>query len=77
MHQAVLNCVNDISIPLEKASVMASQTPAAFANVNDAVGQLAAGYTANFVVLDDNNVLNQVWQNGVCEKDNNKASDSL
>ena len=56
---------------------MASQTPAAFANVNDAVGQLAAGYTANFVVLDDNNVLNQVWQNGVCEKDNNKASDSL
>ncbi|WP_421133317.1 N-acetylglucosamine-6-phosphate deacetylase [Alteromonas sp. A079] len=77
MHQAVLNCVNDISIPLEKASVMASQTPAAFANVSDAVGQLAVGYAANFVVLDDDNALNQVWQNGVCKKDNNKASDSL
>lgn len=77
MHQAVLNCVNDVSVPLENASVMASGTPATFANVGDRVGQLAVGYAANFVVLDNNNALKQVWQNGICKKDNNKASDSL
>ncbi|BFT29517.1 N-acetylglucosamine-6-phosphate deacetylase [Alteromonas sp. D210916BOD_24] len=64
MHSALMHCVNDIQIPLADASAMASTTPAAFTKIRDRVGDIAIGKVANFLVLDDNNALNAVWQYG-------------
>lgn len=67
MHGAVINCVNDIGISLEEASLMASATPSAFMGINEKVGSIAVGQRANFVELSENNALAHVWQNGeVC-----------
>lgn len=66
MHQAVVNCVNDLSVPLTSASAMASRTPAEFGNMGASIGRLAKGAMANFIVLDDALNLTQVWQHGRC-----------
>ncbi|GMM67879.1 N-acetylglucosamine-6-phosphate deacetylase [Alteromonas sp. MTD1] len=64
MHGALTNCVNDIRISLESASIMASTTPAVFTKIHDRVGDIASGKAANFVVLDGTNTLCQVWLQG-------------
>ena len=66
MHTAVLNCVNDLAVPLAKASEMASKTPAAFIGLTDRIGRIAVGCKADFLVLDENNAITQIWQNGHC-----------
>jgi len=71
MHSAVTNSVNDISIPLRHASVMASTTPAMFTHIHNKVGEIAVGKYANFLVLDDNKALAEVWQRGSKINNNN------
>jgi N-acetylglucosamine-6-phosphate deacetylase len=64
MHGAVTNSINDINIALEHASTMASATPARFTKIHDRVGELEVGKRANFLVINNDNTLLEVWQNG-------------
>jgi len=64
MHGAVTNSINDINIALEHASIMASATPARFTKIHDRVGEIEVGKRANFLVINNDNTLLEVWQNG-------------
>jgi N-acetylglucosamine-6-phosphate deacetylase len=64
MHGAVTNSINDINIALEHASTMASATPARFTKIHDRVGEIEVGKRANFLVINNDNTLLEVWQNG-------------
>ena len=64
MHSALRHCVNDLGITLESASVMASTTASCFTRTQRNIGQLIPGAAANFVVLDEQLHLKQVWQHG-------------
>ena len=64
MHGAVTNSIDDINIALEHASTMASATPARFTKIHDRVGELEVGKRANFLVINNDNTLLEVWQNG-------------
>jgi N-acetylglucosamine-6-phosphate deacetylase len=64
MHGAVTNSINDINIALEHASIMASVTPARFTKIHDRVGEIEVGKRANFLVINNDNTLLEVWQNG-------------
>ena len=65
MHGAVTNSINDINIALEHASTMASATPARFTKIHDRVGEIEVGKRANFLVINNDNTLLEVWQNGI------------
>ena len=64
MHGAVTNSINGINIALEHASTMASATPARFTKIHDRVGEIEVGKRANFLVINNDNTLLEVWQNG-------------
>ncbi|WP_032097521.1 MULTISPECIES: N-acetylglucosamine-6-phosphate deacetylase [unclassified Alteromonas] len=64
MHSALRHCVNDLGITLKSASVMASTTASCFTRTQRNIGQLVTGAAANFVVLDEQLHLKQVWQHG-------------
>jgi N-acetylglucosamine-6-phosphate deacetylase len=52
MHKAVLNLVNKVHIPVEEAIRMCSLYPAQLMKLDHLYGKIAPGYTAQFVVLD-------------------------
>ncbi len=64
MHSAVLNTHNDCGISLESANKMASTTPATFMGLHNHIGSIEVGKKADFVLLDENHALRQVFSNG-------------
>jgi N-acetylglucosamine-6-phosphate deacetylase len=65
MAGAVRNAVHLLGLPLDEASRMASQYPAAWLGLGKNQGQLVAGQRADFAVLDDDLVVHQTWIGGV------------
>jgi len=52
MATAVANCVADLDLPPDRASILASTNPAAFLGLSNERGALAPGLRADWVVLD-------------------------
>ncbi|HSD73351.1 MAG TPA: N-acetylglucosamine-6-phosphate deacetylase, partial [Steroidobacteraceae bacterium] len=65
MASAVRNTVRLLGVPLEEAARMASTYPAALLGLESERGRIAAGLRADFVVLDDDLKVHQVWCGGV------------
>lgn len=65
MASAVRNTVQMLGLPLAEASRMASAYPAAWIGLERTHGRIAAGYHADFAVLDDALVVRETWVNGV------------
>ncbi|MEI6984955.1 MAG: N-acetylglucosamine-6-phosphate deacetylase [Rhodospirillaceae bacterium] len=61
MATAVRNCVERIGIPLEEALRMAGAYPAAALGLSHRYGRIAAGYAADFVVLDERLTVRQTF----------------
>lgn len=64
MASAVRNTVRLLGVPLDEASRMASTYPAAFLGLEQDRGRIAAGLRADFVVLDENLAVREVWCGG-------------
>ena len=64
MHQAMLNCHRDLGISLAETVKMASQTPAEFLSLGNTTGSIAAGQNANFILLDEQLNINNIWLHG-------------
>jgi N-acetylglucosamine-6-phosphate deacetylase len=65
MAGAVRNTVQLLGLPLAEASRMASSYPAAWIGLERTHGRIAAGYQADFAVLDDALVVRETWVAGV------------
>jgi len=61
MATAVRNAVHLLGLPLEEAARMASRYPAQFLNVDDRLGDIAEGYQADLVLLDDALQVRATW----------------
>lgn len=61
MATAVRNAVQLLGLPLEEAARMASRYPARFLNVDDRLGEIAPGYQADLVLLDDALQVRATW----------------
>ncbi|WP_171966777.1 N-acetylglucosamine-6-phosphate deacetylase [Stenotrophomonas bentonitica] len=61
MVTAVRNAVNLLGLPLDEAARMASRYPAQFLNVDDRLGEIAEGYHADLVLLDDALQVRATW----------------
>jgi N-acetylglucosamine-6-phosphate deacetylase len=64
MASAVRNTVRLLGVPLDEAARMASTYPATFLGLDKERGRIAAGLRADFVVLDDDLGVRQVWCGG-------------
>lgn len=64
MATAVRNTVNMVGVPYDEAARMASTYPAAFLGLNKTHGHIAAGYRADFVVMDDAHEVIETWIGG-------------
>lgn len=53
MIEAVANCVRHLNLPVSEALRMASLYPARVIGVDNRLGKIAPGYTANLVIFDD------------------------
>lgn len=65
MAGAVRNAVQMLGLPLAEASRMASSYPAAWIGLDRTHGRIAAGYQADFAVLDDSLTVQETWVAGV------------
>jgi N-acetylglucosamine-6-phosphate deacetylase len=65
MAGAVRNTVEMLGVPLAEASRMASAYPAAWIGLDRTHGRIAAGYTADFAVLDDTLAVRETWVGGI------------
>lgn len=65
MAGAVRNTVQMLGLPLAEASRMASSHPAAWIGLDRTHGRIAAGYQADFVVMDDALTVRETWVGGV------------
>jgi N-acetylglucosamine-6-phosphate deacetylase len=65
MASAVRNTVQMLGLPLAEASRMASSYPAAWVGLERTHGRIAAGYQADFVVMDDALTVQETWIAGV------------
>ncbi|PWK15633.1 N-acetylglucosamine-6-phosphate deacetylase [Tumebacillus permanentifrigoris] len=65
LDRAVRNMVTLGRVPLADAVIMASSTPAAVLGLTDRKGQLASGYDADFVWLDDDHQVRATYIAGV------------
>jgi N-acetylglucosamine-6-phosphate deacetylase len=65
MAAAVRNAVSTLGLPLEAALHMASRAPAEFLGFGEALGRLAPGYRANFVLLDADLRVADTWIDGI------------
>lgn len=65
MAGAVRNTVQMLGLPLAEASRMASSYPAAWIGLARTHGRIAAGYQADFVVMDDALTVRETWVGGV------------
>jgi N-acetylglucosamine-6-phosphate deacetylase len=61
MATAVRNAVQLLGLPLEEAARMASRYPAQFLNLDDRLGEIAEGYQADLVLLDDALQVRSTW----------------
>lgn len=61
MATAVRNAVHLLGLPLDEAARMASRYPAQFLNVDDRLGEIAEGYQADLVLLDDALQVRSTW----------------
>ena len=64
MAAAIRNAIEMLGVSLPEAVQMASGNPAAFLGVDDEFGTIAAGYRANFVLLNDLLEVDQCWIDG-------------
>ena len=64
MATAVRNSVHMLGLPLAEAARMASRYPAEFLGIGDRFGRIAAGYAADFVLLDDALAVSATWISG-------------
>jgi N-acetylglucosamine-6-phosphate deacetylase len=64
MATAVRNCVELLGVPLEQAARMASTYPAQFLGLGAELGQIAPGYRASLVALDDDMRVTTTWIDG-------------
>lgn len=65
MAGAVRNTVHMLGVSLAEASRMASSYPAAWIGLDRTHGRIAAGYQADFVVMDDALSVQETWVAGV------------
>ena len=65
MAGAVRNAVQMLGLPLAEASRMASSYAADWIGLSRTHGRIAAGYRADFAVLDDALTVRETWVNGV------------
>jgi N-acetylglucosamine-6-phosphate deacetylase len=65
MARAVRNCVELLGLPLDEAARMASTWPADFLGLSRTHGRIAAGYRADFTVIDDDFRVHETWIGGV------------
>ncbi|MGB1237574.1 MAG: N-acetylglucosamine-6-phosphate deacetylase [Pseudomonadales bacterium] len=68
MASAVRNCVELLSLPLEEALRMASLYPAHFLGLARTHGRIAAGYNADFALLDQHLNVEATWIGGQFER---------
>ncbi|WWW35468.1 N-acetylglucosamine-6-phosphate deacetylase [Stenotrophomonas rhizophila] len=61
MATAVRNAVHLLGLPLDEAARMASRYPAQFLNLDDRPGEIAEGYQADLVLLDDALQVRATW----------------
>lgn len=61
MATAVRNAVQQLGLPLEEAARMAARYPAQFLNLDDRLGEIAVGYQADLVLLDDALQVRSTW----------------
>ncbi|MFG3448298.1 MULTISPECIES: N-acetylglucosamine-6-phosphate deacetylase [unclassified Stenotrophomonas] len=61
MATAVRNAVQLLGLSLEEAARMASRYPAQFLNVDDRLGEIAEGYQADLVLLDEALQVRATW----------------
>jgi N-acetylglucosamine-6-phosphate deacetylase len=64
MATGVRNLVEMVGLPLAEASRMASAYPAAWIGLERTHGRIAAGYRADFAVLDDAFTVKETWIDG-------------
>jgi N-acetylglucosamine-6-phosphate deacetylase len=64
MASAVRNAVRMLGLPVAEASRMASSYPAAWIGLDRTHGRIAAGYRADFAVLDDALTVRETWIGG-------------
>jgi len=64
MATAVRNTVHMVGVPYDEAARMASTYPAAFLGLGATHGHVAAGYRADFVVVDDTQHVIETWIGG-------------
>jgi N-acetylglucosamine-6-phosphate deacetylase len=69
MASAVRNTVSALGLPLEAALHMASRAPAEFLGLGGELGQIAPGYRASLVLLDDKLAVTETWIDGVSSTD--------
>lgn len=67
LRDAVRNCVQLLGLPLEEAVRMASTYPADFLGLEKSHGRIAAGYRADFTVMDADFTVHETWIGGCCE----------
>jgi N-acetylglucosamine-6-phosphate deacetylase len=65
MAGAVRNSVEMLGLPLAEASRMASSYPAAWIGLDRTHGRIAAGYRADFAVMDDSLTVRETWVDGI------------
>ena len=70
MATGVRNLVDMLGLPLAEASRMASAYPAAWIGLGRTHGRLAAGYRADFALLDDALAVRETWIGGVAHSNN-------
>lgn len=66
--QSIKNCVDHAGISLEDAVTMATKTPASLLKDKHAIGSIEEGYEANFIEVDADLNLKNVWYKGVLVK---------
>ncbi|NII55740.1 N-acetylglucosamine-6-phosphate deacetylase [Luteibacter sp. SG786] len=64
MATAVRNTVHMVGVPYDEAARMASTYPAAFLGLGATHGHIAAGYRADFVVVDETQHVIETWIGG-------------
>lgn len=67
MCDAVRNCVQLLGLPLDEVARMASTYPADFLGLEKTHGRVAAGYRADFTVMDDDFNVRETWIGGQLE----------
>jgi len=69
MASAVRNAMRHLGLDLPTALGMASHSPAEFLGLGGELGRIAQGYSANFVLLDDNLEVQGTWIEGVEQRE--------